>query len=319
MQDILHTLNSLLQSNIAVQVAAIVGAYILLGAFFIRSEVGKRLLRNFRFVFYSEPGSDSSTTTRRRLIELERELSLLRRSFTDKNLQARRDAIQAELEGQLTRELPELVKRKLDEIRALDKSIDSSIRSAVDQAVSSFLEKLDPTRLLSDRREHLRSLERTERAKILEATIEEQMRSAGRLKAVMINLFVLFNIGVLLVYLFAAANLSDRAVTAIIGLYVSLAAFIVYIYRTSNFRSSVLLALREDAKKYFDADDYIRRLKQGASPSDRDVEVLKLLLLNRAEREKMADHPYEVVLKGVTNSNIQMKGGKMVAPAKADR
>jgi hypothetical protein len=98
-----------------------------------------------------------------------------------------------------------------------------------------------------------------------------------------------------------------------------LAAFIVYIYRTSNFRSSVLLALREDAKKYFDAEDYIRRLKPGASPTDRDVEVLKLLLLNRAEREKMADHPYELVLKGVTNSNIQFKGGKIVPSSRLDK
>jgi hypothetical protein len=145
------------------------------------------------------------------------------------------------------------------------------------------------------------------------------MRSAGRLKTVMINLFVLFNIGVLLIYFFAGEALSDRAVTAIIGLYVSLAAFIVYIYRTSNFRSSVLLALHEDGKKYYDADEYLKRLKPGASPTDRDVEVLKLLLLNRSEREKMADHPYELILKGVTNSNIQLKGGKMISSAKGEK
>lgn len=319
MKELLDTLIALLQSHVTAQVAAIIAVYFIIGAYLIGSETGKRLLRNFRFLFYSEPSTESSTTTRRRLVELETEVALLRKSFTDKNLQARREAIQTELESQLARELPELVKRKLNEIRALDNSMDSSIRSAVDDAVSSFLEKLEPTKLLTDRREHLRTIERTERAKILETTIEEQMRSAGRLKAVMINLFVLFNIGVLLIYLFAAASLSDRAITAIIGLYVSLAGFIVYIYRTSNFRSSVLLALREDAKKYFDADDYIKRLKPGASPTDRDVEVLKLLLLNRAEREKMADHPYEVVLKGVTNSNIQMRGGKMLAPSKAGK
>jgi len=230
---------------------------------------------------------------------------LLRRSFTDKNLYARRDAIQAELESQLSRELPELVSKKLEEIRALDKSVDAVIRTTIEEVVAAFFSKVDPSKLLADRKEHMRTIERGERARILENTIDDQMRSAGRLKAVMINLFVLFNIGVLLVYLFAAASLTDRAVTAIIGLYVSLATFIVYIYRTSNFRSSVLLALREDAKKYFDADEYIRRLKQGASPTDRDVEVLKLLLLNRAEREKMADHPYEVVLRVANTTSSQ--------------
>lgn len=161
--------------------------------------------------------------------------------------------------------------------------------------------------------------EREKRGSILETTIQEQMQSAGRLKTVMINLFVMFNIGVLCIYIFGSSTLTDRAVTAIIGLYVSLAAFIVYIYRTSNFRSSVLLALHEDAKKYFDAEDYIKRLKPGASPTDRDVEVLKLLLLNRAEREKMADHPYELILKGVSNSNIQLKGGKMVSTSKIEK
>jgi hypothetical protein len=285
----------------------------------MRSEVGRGILRTSRLLFYSEPGIDASTATRRRILELEEHVELLRRSFTDKNLQARREAIQSELENQLTRDLPELVKAKLAQLQAADKSLDSAIRTTIEDAVAGYLSTYRPAELLADRKEQARTSERLDRAMNLENTIEEQMRSAGRLKAVMINLFVVFNIGVLLVYLFAASNLTDRAVTAIIGLYISLAAFIVYIYRTSNFRSSVLLALREDAKKYFDAEDYIRRLKPGASPTDRDVEVLKLLLLNRAEREKMADHPYELVLKGVTNSNIQFKGGKIVPSSRLDK
>jgi hypothetical protein len=284
---------------------------------FARTKTGERMLWTLQktvrtlFLFSSDSSSESQSRTRFRLIELEAEVERLRRSFSDKNLQAKREAIQSELESQLADTLPQLVEQKLVETNALNSSIDSSIRLAVEDAVFSFLQKVDTNQLISDRRAQLRLIERTECNKVLEATIDEQMRSAGRLKAVMINLFVLFNIGVLLIYLFAAANLSDRAIAAIIGLYVSLAAFIVYIYRSSNFRSSVLLALREDAKKYFDADEYIRRLKPGASPTDRDVEVLKLLMLNRTEREKAANHPYEVILKGVTNSNIQMKGGKM--------
>ena len=79
------------------------------------------------------------------------------------------------------------------------------------------------------------------------------------------------------------------------------------------------MALREDAKKYFDADEYIQRLKEGSSPTERDVEMVKLLLLNHAEREKQADHPYEVVLKGVTNSNIQLKGGKISSAGRGSK
>jgi hypothetical protein len=250
------------------------------------------------------------------LFELEEKIRSIQKLLSNKNLEAQRAAIEAELEGQLTRDIPKIVAAKLEKIKTLDNAFDSELKATIVDAVSAFLIANEPSTLLEDRREQLRIKERAERGNILEKTIQEQSQSAGRLKAVMINLFVIFNIGVLLIYLFAATSLTDRAVTAIIGLYVSLAAFIVYIYRTSNFRSSVLLALREDAKKYFDADDYIRRLKPGASPSDRDIEVLKLLLLNRAEREKMANHPYELILKGITNSNIQLKGGKMVSSKK---
>lgn len=323
MQDFARFLRILLEDNKALQVALVALTYILIGFYFVKTEAGRRLLgpllRPFRLLFYFEPAQDSSFAARRRLIELEAHVDLLRKSLSDKNLQTRREAIQLELEGQLSKELPDLVKRKLEEIKALETAIDPTIRTAVQDAVGAYLDKYSPSDMLTTQRERMRLAERAERANILEQTVEEQMRSAGRLKAVMINLFVLFNIGVLAVYLFAASSLSDRAVTAIIGLYVSLAAFIVYIYRTSNFRSSVLLALREDAKKYFDADEYLRRLKPGASPTDRDVEVLKLLMLNRSEREKMADHPYELVLKGVTNSNIQFKGGKIIPSSKTEK
>ncbi|MHA3737858.1 hypothetical protein ACXR0M_19590 [Pseudomonas sp. Eth.TT006] len=295
--------------------------YVVTGYILFKSGFAKKLIRSMGLVFYSDSSSFQSKRMTSHLFELEEKIQGIQKRLANKNLEAQRSAIEAELEDQLTRDIPKIVSRKLEKIKTLDNAFDSELKATIEEAVSAFLLANEPLKLLEDRREQLRLKERAERGNILEKTIQEQSQSAGRLKAVMINLFVIFNIGVLLIYLFAAASLTDRAVTAIIGLYVSLAAFIVYIYRTSNFRSSVLLALREDAKKYFDADDYIRRLKPGASPNDRDIEVLKLLLLNRAEREKMANHPYELILKGITNSNIQLKGGKMISskkPAKND-
>jgi len=295
--------------------------YVVTGYILLKSGFGKKMIRSLGLVFYSDSSGYQSKRMTKHLFELEEKVQSIQKLLTNKTLEAQRNAIEAELEDQLTRDIPKIVSRKLEKFKTIDNAFDSEIKSTIEEAVSEFLLANEPSKLLEDRREQLRLKERTERGNILEKTIQEQSQSAGRLKAVMINLFVIFNIGILLIYLFAAASLTDRAVTAIIGLYVSLAAFIVYIYRTSNFRSSVLLALREDAKKYFDADDYIRRLKPGASPNDRDIEVLKLLLLNRAEREKMANHPYELILKGITNSNIQLKGGKMISskkPAKSD-
>lgn len=268
---------------------------------------------------YNEPNPKQTKDTALKIADLEIQLANVHKLLSSKNIEARRATIEAELEEEITRSLPDLVAKKLEETQAIGTSIDSSIRKTIEESVSNFLSNQAPDTMIQDRREYRRMAERENRGKILETTIQEQMQSAGRLKTVMINLFVVFNIGVLSIYLFASDTLTDRAVSAIIGLYVSLAAFIVYIYRTSNFRSSVLLALHEDAKKYFDAEEYIRRLKPGASPSERDVEVLKLLLLNRAEREKMADHPYELILKGVSNSNIQLKGGKMISTSKGEK
>lgn len=315
----LEFFRTLVESDRFTVISSILFAYILVFIVIYKTGGLKFMSRLMGNVFYSEP---NSTPTRRlisRLFEMERQVHNIEKILNNKNLEGQRIAIAAELEQQLTKNLPKLVAEKLEKFKSLETSVDQQIKETIENAVSSFLAKHEPSKLIEDRREQLRLNERIERSNILEKTIQEQSQSAGRLKAVMINLFVLFNIGVLLIYLFAASSLTDRAVTAIIGLYVSLAAFIVYIYRSSNFRSSVLLALREDAKKYFDADEYIRRLKPGSSPSERDIEVLKLLLLNRAEREKMAHHPYELILKGVSNSNIQLKGGKMISATKTEK
>ena len=278
-----------------------------------------KILKAFRFMFYSESELFQTKKLLNRIHLLEHQITQLRKASENKNIDSQRKAIEHELELQLTQNFPALVRDKLDKLKDLNTSIDSDIKLAVEAEVIKFLKSYEPTRLLEDRREQLRTSERADRGNILEKTIHEQMQSVGRLKAVMINLFVLVNIGILFIYIFSSASLTSQAVSGIVGLYISLAAFIVYIYRTSNFRSAVLLALREDAKKYYDADDYIKRLKPGSSPSERDIEVLKLLLLNRTEREKMAHHPYELILKGVNNSNIQLKGGKMISASKAEK
>lgn len=279
--------------------------------------------RPFRIIsklfLYEESNSSTSKSYSARIADLEVQLESMKKMLYAKTADSRREAIELELQTQLSLHLPKLIDKKIRETKAIETSLNSEIKEIIEEAVSSYLIQHPPSEILQNKREQLRINDREKRGAILENTIQEQMGSAGRLKTVMINLFVLFNTGVLLIYFFAGASLTDKAVTAIIGLYVSLAAFIVYIYRTSNFRSSVLLALHEDGKKYYDAEDYLRRLKPGASPTDRDVEVLKLLLLNRSEREKMADHPYELILKGVTNSNIQLKGGKMISSAKGEK
>lgn len=145
----------------------------------------------------------------------------------------------------------------------------------------------------------------------LRETTSSQLASTSGTKTSMISLFVMFNLGIIAAFLFSPAAVTS-AKELILGLYISLATFIVYVYRAANARALVLLAITEDMKRYHDAEKYMNHLRPNSSPTERDIEILKLILTNRAEREKNNEHPYELVLKGVSNSNILLKGGKVL-------
>jgi hypothetical protein len=264
----------------------------------------------FEGLFYSESRTRLSPQYLRRVKRLERRLEAMDRALIEHPSTAVAGDINAALDTYIKSKLPQLLERQFAELRSED--IVRLFRQETIAHVHRYLEDIPVDQLIAERAALARDKRREDSGVVLQLTIEQQMASVGRLKAVMINLFVLFNIGILLVYLFAASDLSDRAVYAISGLYVSLAAFIVYIYRSSNFRSSVLLALREDGKKAFDAMEYLERFTAKNKVTASDVEVLRMLLVNRAEREKQVDHPYELVLKGVSNTNVQLRGGKIV-------
>jgi hypothetical protein len=144
-----------------------------------------------------------------------------------------------------------------------------------------------------------------------DTVLAQHLGSAASIRRAMLNLFVLVNIILVSSIIFRSADvLSNKEI--ILGLYVSFATFIVYVYRSSNARALILLAGVEDNKRYHDADKYLEFVgKRG--PNERDIEALKILLVNRMEREKNAEHPYELVMKGISNSNILMKGGKIAS------
>jgi hypothetical protein len=127
----------------------------------------------------------------------------------------------------------------------------------------------------------------------------------------MINLFVIVNFGLIGLYVFKGAELSQYGALSLSGLYVSLAGFIIYIFRASNARTSVLLAIKEDLKKQNTAMEYVESIGNSRTLSQNDIDLIRMLMTNHSEREKKVDHPYEMVFKGISGSNIQFKGGKM--------
>jgi hypothetical protein len=149
--------------------------------------------------------------------------------------------------------------------------------------------------------------------------MEFERRNASTLRTVMVNLFVLFNVSLLVGYMFFGDRLTPTSAYTLAATYLSLAAFIIYIVRTSHFRSGVLLSLRENARNQGLLAQFLET--RTAPLTDADVDVARLLMTNRSEREKQASHPYELLLKNVQGTNIQFRGGKMQigAPATSRR
>ncbi|MFS2007983.1 hypothetical protein ACEN9F_30685 [Duganella sp. CT11-25] len=145
----------------------------------------------------------------------------------------------------------------------------------------------------------------------LDQTTERNLRTSLSVRTAMINLFIVFNLVIISNFAVFKIETTDVTKQVILGLYISLATFIIYVYRSSNSRILTLIGIKEAQKHYHDVSDFLHRLPAGKPTTDRDVEIIKTLLVNRSEREKGAEHPYELVLKGVTNSNILLKGGQV--------
>jgi hypothetical protein len=193
---------------------------------------------------------------------------------------------------------------------------------AIDAAIAARLrsdaESMNLSQLLEIKSKLSYATQQQEARSDLEGAMDQELGSARTIKKIMLNFFITFNFLLIisLAYLnnFTQKDLSASAYQGITALYVSLAVFIVYVYRTTNSRILIILASKEDAKRLFDAERYLNNRPKSVT-SERDVEVLKMLLTNRMERERGAEHPYELVLKGITNSNVLVKGGKVTSAA----
>lgn len=308
MQDLL----SKIMEDKTMMISTIVAVYAIIGTVLLSTRAGRRFFDTFRFkILYSETSQDKSEIISNKLIDLENKIIVLEKELSKKVLKDKSELIDSEINKYLDDKLKYLIEEKISSSNDIESSVLNDIENKISIEVKKHLLSTEITDIISasEKADHINL--RCRKNDELDETINYQLNNAGKMKTVMINLFIIFNLGLLLVYIFAGSNLTQHAIYAITGLYVSLATFIIYIYRTSNVRTSVLLALREDGKKFYDAIQYLEKHKKGTTLTNTDVELIKLLLTNRSEREKMSEHPYEVILKGVANSNIQFKGGKM--------
>lgn len=160
----------------------------------------------------------------------------------------------------------------------------------------------------------------------LVAHCDQHLAIANTIKSRMMNLFILFSLIALTFYgnlvYFGIGGDKVGNVTlhvSFIAAYLSLTTFIIYIYRSQNSRGSAALAILEDNKKLHDAMIILDHLNSIKDVSEHHVELMQHLLRNRAERERQVSHPYDVIIKGISNANVLLRGGKVSsAPAKQE-
>lgn len=261
-------------------------------------------------LFYSEEPRDEEEI-KVRISLLQNEIQKLKSDISSGVLQNAKELIDREVSEYLENNIERLTEQKLKDTKAIEKEIFREMEKRVIGQIDKFLESKSDKDFAQTKKENDLILKRTKAEEELKQTVEQERRSAGLLKSVMINLFVLANIGLFVMYLVSAQELSNYAVLSISGLYVSLAGFIIYIFKASNSRTSVLLAIQEDLKKQNVAMEYIESLNGKRVLCESDIDLIKMIMVNHSEREKKASHPYEMVFKGVSGSNIQFKGGKM--------
>lgn len=219
--------------------------------------------------------------------------------------------IESEIRQYLSEHMVTLTREELSKSQALESSLFIELENRVNNRIDEYLNTKDSEYFLSTRKLIEKNKRRDNAENELYGAVELERRSAGLLKSVMINLFIMVNFALIILYLLKGTEINQYGALSISGLYISLAGFIIYIFRSSNSRTSVLLAIKEDLKKQNTALEYIESARMKGDISENDIDFIRMIMTNHAEREKTVHHPYELILKGVSGTNIQFKGGKM--------
>ncbi|WP_419764290.1 MAG: hypothetical protein ACNI28_10960 [Arcobacter sp.] len=239
-----------------------------------------------------------------KISELEKQMKTLEERLTKNVLKDKEELVHQLLEKYIDDNILDLINKKIQNADVIKDSIIKNLKEDIQNTTKNYLTDTS----VKDIQE---AIKKDSNHRFLTNTLEKESRNASTLKMVMINLFVIVTFAFVAFNIVKQPDLSSSAYFATLGLYFSLGAFMLYIIRTSHFRSSVLLAIHEDERNYNNLDEYIYKHKNNEDITEHDVDVIRMIMTNRSEREQKANHPYEVILKGVSGTNVQFKGGKI--------
>lgn len=187
-------------------------------------------------------------------------------------------------------------------------SVAGSLIGVVNSIVSSFLyidkEKditIENSRLTGKAEPKLKSLNNY---------LEEEYSSAKTTRMIFINLFFISTISVICGFIWLD-GLSYEVRVTIACLYFGLSLFVLFVIKSCYSRTAVIMAILEDQQKKDDIKDFFLKYKKGADLNERDIDLIKIICVSRAEREKTAKHPYEIILKNISGSSLSFGNSKL--------
>ena len=215
----------------------------------------------------------------------------------------------------IDKEIEVLMKNYYNSPEKMDSIFNSAIESKFEESFGKYYSNFNRQDFIdSELLKYQNNIAETDNKKLLEIQSQEY-ESAFSLRNKMINLFS-FSVFAMILSFFLLIFLkgdvfSIEKYIVVISLFLSLGFFVIYIIKSSNSRTSTLMSIYENQRNYQNMMHFISRLKVENGVTDNDLEVIRMMLVNYSGREKKVSHPYEIILKGLTNSNIQFSGGKM--------
>lgn len=264
----------------------------------------------FKLFLYRDSTIDVDAR-RESLEQLAQKVAATREELDEILIQGQSEKLRNQIGTFVDSSFSKMVEDKIKDPESLKETVLSGLQGIINERTEEFLRNATVADIEAARQAETELRRREENREKLFNSLSREARNASTLKMVMINLFVVTTILFFAFNVLSPSDFTQTGSAVILGIYLSLGAFMIYIIRTSHYRSLTLLAIQEDDKNFTDLMHFLKRFKSNGDFTEHDVDILRLILQNRSEREHRADHPYEVILKGVSGSNIQFKGGNM--------
>lgn len=195
--------------------------------------------------------------------------------------------------------------------RKMEEEITNSLARTLENTTKKLIENNEHYKVLE--KEVFEKLDLVRTLSFLEH-LEKEYDATRSTKALVSNMFIIVNV----IYFFGlltflmigkGINNSSNIYLALSLSYIGFGSFVVYMIKFCNARSLTLLSLREDFLKREQLSNMANKIiEEGVN--EHHVALLKLMNSGIANKEQKINHPYEMLLYGIKDSNIMFKGGK---------